>query len=381
MSDFIYNQDVNDTRSIEELLDKINESINDGSFIDENNSSTTPLLADAVFQGEATDVLHHSTIAVLVNTDADSADDGLVIEFSMNGTEWHTGEMYTIFADTTKWFTPPTQAKYYRITYTNGGTDQTVFHLHAVVKKRSIKWSSHNINDPIKDEDDAELVKAVITGKKVNGEYDNVSLTNGANMKVSLEELESGISTNSNSQLNTSLYDAAGIGPAEIDNSTHSLQTIEYEHHEIHAGSHYNYCDYTAAGLVSGAITNIVIQTSNTDELVHLALEAYSATGATIELYEGATGISGGTTITPRNNNRSSTNTSNTTIILNPTITTDGTRAAGFLAGAGRNAGFADRDKENILARNTIYLARITSTAAQNRISWCMEWYEHTDKN
>lgn len=166
-----------------------------------------------------------------------------------------------------------------------------------------------------------------------------------------------------------------------LDATTWAMITIGYEHHEIHAGDHYNYCDYTALGLAAGAITNIVIQTADTDKLVHLGLEAYSATGATIELYEGATGVSGGTAIIPRNNRRDSINTSGATVLLNPTITTDGTRAAGFLAGAGRVAGFADRDKENILKRNTIYLARITSTAAQNRISWCMEWYEHTDKN
>jgi len=28
-----------------------------------------------------------------------------------------------------------------------------------------------------------------------------------------------------------------------IDNSTHSLQTVDYEHHEIHGGSHYYFSD------------------------------------------------------------------------------------------------------------------------------------------
>ena len=161
-----------------------------GSIVDTNNTTTDSLLADEVFTGEATEILHFATIALLVYSDVASATEGMAIQFSSDGSDWHVGEAYSILAGATKFFTPPTQSMYYRIVYTNGGTDQTDFHIHAVLKKTPIKWSSHNIEDPIKDQDDSELVKAVITGKKANGDYDNVSLTNGANMKVSIEEYE-----------------------------------------------------------------------------------------------------------------------------------------------------------------------------------------------
>lgn len=209
----------------------------------------------------------------------------------------------------------------------------------------------------------------------------DINATAGGNLKVSLEELESDISTNSNTQLNTSLYDAAGIGPAEIDNATNTLQIIEYEHHEIHSGSHFNYCDYSL-NEGSGNTIEFVMTTPNTSKWIHLILESYSSEGATIELYEGASGISGGTTITPRNNNRNSSNTSDVTFIKDPTtITSDGTRASGFLAGGGRTAGFVKRGNEFVLKQNETYLVRITSLAVSNDISWCAEWYEHTNKN
>ena len=167
-----------------------------------------------------------------------------------------------------------------------------------------------------------------------------------------------------------------------IDASTNSLQTVDYEHHEIHSGSHYIICDYSSAGLGSGTVIEFLFTTPNTAEWSHLTFSVFSATGATIELFSGATGITGGTPITPRNNNGNSINTSNVTIIQDPSaITSDGTRIAGFLAGAGRESGFVSRSKENLLTQNSTALVRITSTASQNRISWCAEWYEHTNKN
>lgn len=175
--------------------------------VDTNNSTETPLGIDGVFTGTATDILPYGGIAILVGSDVAGT---LCIEYGPDGVDWHEGEAYDIVAGAEKFFTPPAQSSYYRIVYTNGGTGQATFYIHVTLKKQPIKWSSHNIDDPIVDQDDATLVKAVITGKKTSGAYDNVSLTNGGNMKASLEELESGISSNSNTQLNTTLFDIDG---------------------------------------------------------------------------------------------------------------------------------------------------------------------------
>ena len=175
---------------------------------------------------------------------------------------------------------------------------------------------------------------------------------------------------------------AGEVDEVRIDRSTNSLQTVDYEHHEIHSGSHYNLCDYSASGLASGVVIEFLFTTPNTTEWSHLTFSVFSATGATIELYSGVTGITGGTAKTPINNNGNSVNTSNVTILQDPSaITSDGTRVAGFLAGAGREAGFVSRSKENVLTQGSTAMVRITTTAAQNQISWCAEWYEHTDKH
>ena len=156
--------------------------------LDTGNSTTTNLLADAVFTGTSIDTLDYSAVTLVVHSDVASATDGLAIQYSSDDSDWHSGEVYTITAGATKFFTPTMQSKYMRVVYTNGSTGTGTFHIHTALRKSPIKWSSHNIDDHIKDQDDAELVKAVITGKRADGVYDNVSLTNGGNMKVSIEE-------------------------------------------------------------------------------------------------------------------------------------------------------------------------------------------------
>ncbi len=165
-----------------------------------------------------------------------------------------------------------------------------------------------------------------------------------------------------------------------IDNTTKSNKTIEYEHSEIHEGNHFNYCDYQENIALNDNI-EFVLTTSDTTKAIHFNFEVYSSLGCKIEVYEAASGVSGGTTITPRNNNRNSNKLSTITLIKDPSsISNDGTRAAGYLAGAGRSSGFYKRENELLLKTNTIYLLRITSSANSNNISWCGEWYEHINE-
>lgn len=170
-------------------------------------------------------------------------------------------------------------------------------------------------------------------------------------------------------------------GNSGVDAVTEVLSVISYEHHEIHSGSHYNYCDYSL-GEASGAIIEFIFITPDTASWAHLTFEASASNGATIEIYEQASGITGGTTITPRNNNRNSVKTSGVTLIKDPTtITSDGGRASGYLAGGGKTSGIVSRDSEFMLQQNQTYLLRITSLGSSNDISWCAYWYEHTNKN
>ena len=374
-----------DVTAIVNKTDELIDAVNNGSTVDDNNTTTTPLVADAVFTGTATDITHYAGIAILVEADQAGT---LTVQFSGNGTDWHEGESYDILANATKFFTPPAQAQYFRIVYTNGDTDQTEFHLHTVLKKYPIRWSAHNIDDPIEDQDDAELVKSVITGKKANGVYDNVSLTNGANMKISLEELESGISTNSNSQLKTTIYDEGGI-PASVDDSTESLQIIDYEHHEIHSGSHYFVDGYQDLSI--NQVMDFTWQMPDTLKWIHWTWNLAVESETLYQIYELAVATNPlANTVTPFNNNRNSTNTSGTIMKFEvqtnlaaanaDTSVATATLLASGIIGAGKNGGFNSRSRELVMKQGALYLLRSTANAAGYQ-NFVMDWYEHTDKH
>ena len=92
---------------------------------DTGNSTETPLLAAGVFTGDSIDTLDYSAISMVVHSDVASATDGLMVQYSANGSVWHDGECYTILAGATKFFTPTLQAQYVRVVYTNGAINQT----------------------------------------------------------------------------------------------------------------------------------------------------------------------------------------------------------------------------------------------------------------
>ena len=363
-----------------------------------DNSTQTPLGIGGVFTGTSEDTLDYATITIWVSTDQAGT---LVVQYSDDESDWHDGETYTILADAEKFFTPTVQMRYFRIVYTNGGVEQTEFHLHTTLRKLPVKWSSHNITEPIVDEDDATLTKAVITGKKANGIYDNVSLTNGGNMKISIEEFESGVSSNSNSQLNVTPYHADGTegilitgvkketGKDGIDSSTNTLQIIEYEHHEIHSGSHYNIVGYQDLSINN--VLQFTYVTPDTTKWAHFIWRITTESETMWEIYEAGTITTPLTTaITPINNNRNSGNTSGVTCrfekhtSLAAANTSVSVAAATLLSsgisGAGKEGGEEKRSNELVLKQNTIYVFRATANAA-GYINFDMEWYEHTDKN
>lgn len=359
---------------------------------DTGNSTTTPLLADGVFTGTSIDTLDYAAVSLVVYSDVASTTDGLMVEYSDNGTEWHEGEVYTIEAGATKFFTPTLQARYMRVSYTNGPADQTEFHLHTVLRKSPIKWSSHRIQDDLKDEDDGELTINVLKLRTSQNNYVSGSATNSGNFKVSLEELESGISTNSNSQLKTTIYDEGGI-PASVDDSSESLQTIDYAHHEIHSGSTYRtQCFNDSIG--NGGTVVIGFYVPDQTKMPHMTWEFVHSGTMTMRLYEDVTITAGtGTDRLCRNSRRDAGDTSilqgtGTGSLVSNYVTCEPTISGGTVISlkkdysAKNTAGGGARRNEIILKPDTYYAFELTNeetTAQGGQIR--LEWYEHSDKN
>ena len=156
-------------------------------YISETNSSTSILTAGSIFTGTLVDTLNYGMVVVSLRSDQASATNGLDVQFSTDGTNWDHSDVFNIAADTGKTFTFQTVARFMRIIYTNGGVNQTFFRLQTILKPVYVKPSSHRVTDSITGEDDAELVKSVITGQDAAGIFRNVKLTNEGLLKTSVD--------------------------------------------------------------------------------------------------------------------------------------------------------------------------------------------------
>lgn len=153
------------------------------------NSTNTPLFADGEFIGSAfQSTIDYGVITISVNSDADSVVDGLEIQWSNDKTTVDNTDVFTILANKPKTFTFGPASLYFRIKYTNGASLQTKFTIKSILRKTYVKPSSHRISDSIVGQDDAELVKSVLTGESPTGDFINFKATRRGNFKVAVQE-------------------------------------------------------------------------------------------------------------------------------------------------------------------------------------------------
>lgn len=140
------------------------------------NSSSTPLGSNAVFTGDWQDTLNYTEVIVSVSADKNSATDGLVLNWSADGSTVNETDEFSILANSGKTFSFPCNRRYVKITYTNGAVAQTVFNIATYLKRFASKGSSHRISDSIVGDDDAALTKSVLTGVNPSGVFENVGV-------------------------------------------------------------------------------------------------------------------------------------------------------------------------------------------------------------
>lgn len=184
--------------------------------------------------------------------------------------------------------------------------------------------------------------------------------------------------------------DDSTVKPIKQDGSTQDLQVVEHEHAEIHGGDHYMYCSYLDLSI--NHVLDLTWLMPNTIKWIHWtwALECESET--LFQVYEAAVETNPlSNNVTPLNNNRNSINTSGTVLkfedqsnLAAANTDTDVSGAtlieSGIIGSGKRSLGNSERSREIILKQNTLYCLRATATAA-GYVNFCMQWYEHTDKN
>jgi len=176
-----------------------------------------------------------------------------------------------------------------------------------------------------------------------------------------------------------------------VDMTTHTLQTIDYVHHEIHNYSHFfiDVCDVLS---INNAV-DVVMRTPTSGVLmIHLAYELSCDANKAYWLYENCTTLTAGTALARRNSKRNASiaNTSGTLVqiitntseaIANTYTSTSGaTKLIGnFYFGSGRSGGSHERNNEIICNTNSTYLLRVVGIVA-GFVGISLHWYEHIDK-
>ena len=164
-------------------------------LINTGNGYSGTLSAGQVFTGTGVEVSpQYGTISVCVFSSHASAAQGLKFQASIDNVSWETIEEYTYStANKLESYSFAPSGRYFRLVYTNGGTETTKTAIFTVLRTGYTKSSSHRIGDTISAEKDAELVKAVLAAQKPNGVFTDINATAGGNLKVSLEEAETGV--------------------------------------------------------------------------------------------------------------------------------------------------------------------------------------------
>ena len=105
------------------------------NMVDSGNSTVIPLAANVTFTGSITDVSKYTSIFLSLTTDVASAIIGFKLSFSVDGINFTTNDHDEFSITANQYFTHTTivEAKYFRLTYLNGASPQTIFRLQTLL--------------------------------------------------------------------------------------------------------------------------------------------------------------------------------------------------------------------------------------------------------
>ncbi len=173
------------------------------NFISANNSTSTALLAGETFNGVFEDVTNYAEIVIYVNTDESGS---LLVYFSSDITNYYNTNSYTVVGSQYK---IPVLAKYFRISYTNGGTPQSLFKLQTILHA-NITSQSSKISSSIGDDTDCVVGKNVLAGKFDNGTFNTLSVTNSGYLRTTTTNVISTVNSSSTPLLAGAAFTGTG---------------------------------------------------------------------------------------------------------------------------------------------------------------------------
>lgn len=236
--------------------------VQEPNVVSAGNSTSTPLPAGGTFTGVFEEVLPFADVTVLIHTDQPSAVDGFKIEYSSNGVDVDADDVFTVVTLFGQQYSFGTNSRYVRIRYVNGATPQTTFRLQTIYKRTRGKPSSHRLEESIVGDNDAELVKAVLTGiSETSTLYENVELSATNSLKVALTDRSSEVR-----------------GRLHVDKFIENVSAFPTTIHTVTAGYIFHLMSIGVTGLNTSTTSNgrLVIRDDTTIKIPYLVGQASS---------------------------------------------------------------------------------------------------------
>jgi len=173
--------------------------------------------------------------------------------------------------------------------------------------------------------------------------------------------------------------------PLRVDSSTHCIQTLSYEHHEIHAG---NYFTCQEGFVLNNAARSYLIRPPKSSKECHMEIHITGSQDTSFAFYENS-GYDPGLKCVTGCRNRIINTISETEINIAaggagaPTLLVSGQFGIAATAGGrGGGSGVTSSREEVILSPNFKYAFTVTALSANvNNITVSFDFYEHTPKN
>ena len=166
-----------------------------------------------------------------------------------------------------------------------------------------------------------------------------------------------------------------------IDSTAFALKTTTQAHHEVHEGNHFEVAG--SFSLASADTSLIVFDVADTTKISHMIFSFDVLAATTIVISEGGAYIRAPDTLNVVNNNRNSSIVSIMDTVFaihndSTLISRYGTTLFTHTLGAGqKTAGTLKRESELLLKNDSLFIIKITSDAASNKVDYEFLWYEH----
>lgn len=116
-----------------ELYNNITPGSSINNYISTDNSTDGLLNPGATFIGISEQVINYNNLVLHIKSNVDSAINGVIVEFGNESNIWDIKHEYTYKSSELFYLQIPIIAKYFRISYINGSSNQSLFNLYSML--------------------------------------------------------------------------------------------------------------------------------------------------------------------------------------------------------------------------------------------------------